>query len=294
MAVYKRAYRSYSGPITDERWRFLVLTRYSLTQLFSSRAFSWFMMATVLPVLISAAYIYISNSVTAQLALRMGNQSLLVVDGAFFSKVLISQAWMALFLTCWAGPLLVAGDLSNGALPLYLSRPLNRAEYVAGKAAVLVGILSCVTWIPGLLLFGLQTSLAGASWGWQHISFLAAILLASFIWIAVLTLISLATSAWVKWRIVATAVTFGLFVLPPGFGEAINGVMRTSWGRVLNLPYLLEVVLSNMLGVPVQTHGPFSNEPIPMAAAWVVLIGVCFASLEMLNKRLRAREVVRG
>ena len=65
MAVYKRAYRSYTGPITDERRRFLVLTRYSVSQLFSSRAFSWFMMVTLLPVLISAAFIYVTNSVTA-------------------------------------------------------------------------------------------------------------------------------------------------------------------------------------------------------------------------------------
>lgn len=294
MAVYKRAYREYAGPITNERWRFLVLTRYSLSQLFSSRAFSWFMMVTLMPVLISAAYVYISNSLTAQLALRVGNQSLLTVDATFFSKMLISQAWMALFLTCWAGPLLVSADLTNGALPLYLSRPLNRAEYVMGKAAVLVGILSCVTWIPLLLIFALQSSLAGAGWAWHQLSFVPAIIFSSLIWIAVLTLISLATSAWVKWRIVATAVTFGLFVLPPGFGEAINGVMRTNWGRVLNLPYLFEVVLTNMLGAPMETHGPFSSERIPQLAAWVLLIGVCFASLALLNQRLRAREVVRG
>ncbi|HLH08858.1 MAG TPA: hypothetical protein VKW78_16585 [Terriglobales bacterium] len=294
MAVYKRAYRSYTGPITAERWRFLVLTRYSLSQLFSSRAFSWFMMVTLLPVILSAAYVYVTNSVTAQLVLRMGNQSLLSVDGTFFSKILIAQAWMALFLTCWAGPLLVASDLSNSALPLYLSRPLNRAEYVTGKAAVLVLILSCVTWIPVLLIFALQSSLAGGSWAWQHLSFVAAILAGSFVWIAVLTLMSLATSAWVKWRIVATAVTFGLFVLPPGFGEAINGVMRTSWGRVLNLPYLLEMILTHMLGAPMQSHGPFSDQPLPQFAAWVVLVGVCFASLALLNKRLRACEVVRG
>ncbi len=294
MAVYKRAYRAYSGPITDESWRFLVLTRYSLSQLFSSRAFSWFMMITLLPVLVSAAFIYVSNSATAQVVLRMGNQSILNVDGGFFAKILIGQAWMGLFLTCWAGPLLVASDLSNGALPLYLSRPLNRAEYVAGKGAVLVAILSCVTWIPGLFLFALQASLAGGGWGWAHKSFVPTIILVSFLWIAVLTLISLATSAWVKWRIVATAVTFGLFVLPPGFGEAINGVLRTYWGRVLNLPYLLEVILTNMLGTPMQNHGPFTNEQVPQLAAWIVLIGVCMASLLLLNKRLRAREVVRG
>ena len=88
MAVYKRAYRAYNGPITAERWRFLVLTRYSLSQLFSSRAFSWFMMITLLPVLISGAFIYVSNNAAVQAVLRMGTQPILNVDGSFFAKVL--------------------------------------------------------------------------------------------------------------------------------------------------------------------------------------------------------------
>ena len=294
MAVSKRAYRSYSGPITSERWRFLVLTRYSLSRLFSSRAFSWFMVFTSLPVLVAGAYIYIRNSQAAQVLLSIGNESLLTVNANFFEKVFMAQAWMALFLTCWAGPLLVAADLANGALPLYLSRPFNRAEYVAGKAAVLFTILSCITWIPDLLLFGLQASLAEPHWVAAHASFAASLSIASLLWIAVLTLISLATSAWVKWRMVATGVTFALFVLPPGFGVILNALLRTYWGRLLNLPYLLEVVVSNLLNVSVQVHDPFSTENVPGLAAWIVLLSVCCAALMLLNWRLRAREVVRG
>ena len=34
MAVHKRAYRPYGGELTAERWRFLVLPRYGLLELF--------------------------------------------------------------------------------------------------------------------------------------------------------------------------------------------------------------------------------------------------------------------
>ena len=42
MAVHKRAYRPYEGPLTSERWRFLVLPRYGLLELFESRLLTVF------------------------------------------------------------------------------------------------------------------------------------------------------------------------------------------------------------------------------------------------------------
>ena len=39
-------------------------------------------------------------------------------------------------------------------MPLYLARPFSRTEYVLGKASTLVILLSLLTWIPGLFLFG--------------------------------------------------------------------------------------------------------------------------------------------
>ena len=63
----------------------------------------------------------------------------------------------------------ISPDLSNNALPLYLCRPINRTEYILGKMAVLFIPLSCITWIPGLLLFAIQAGLQGQGWGWDHI-----------------------------------------------------------------------------------------------------------------------------
>ena len=47
-------------------------------------------------------------------------------------------------------------DLRNNGLPLYLSRPFSRTEYVLGKMSVLLILLSAITWVPGLLLFLFQ------------------------------------------------------------------------------------------------------------------------------------------
>ena len=44
-------------------------------------------------------------------------------------------------------PSLIAADLSNNALSLYLSRPITRRDYVLGKMAVLAILLSPITWM---------------------------------------------------------------------------------------------------------------------------------------------------
>src|SRR5205807_10578886 len=55
----------------------------------------------------------------------------------------------------------------HDALPIFLSRPFSRPEYVLGKCAVIALLLSVVTWVPGLILFSLQAGLAEGGWTWR-------------------------------------------------------------------------------------------------------------------------------
>jgi ABC-type transport system involved in multi-copper enzyme maturation permease subunit len=189
---------------------------------------------------------------------------------------------------------LIAGDLTNGALPLFLSRPFSRADYVLGKLAVLGLLLSAVTWVPCFLLFSLQAGLAKDGWIWSHLWMVVPMVLCSAIWILMLSLISLAVSAWVKLRIVATGVIFISFFVPAGLGEMFNSVMGTYWGRLLNFSYMFRLVLAKEFRERSGFLGSIGWEEIPAPAAWGVLIFVCLLSLALLNARLRAREVVRG
>ena len=60
------------------------------------------------------------------------------------------QGTLAFLLTTLVGPSLIAPDLSNGALPLYLSRPFSRIQYVAGKMIVLLLLLSLITFMTSI------------------------------------------------------------------------------------------------------------------------------------------------
>lgn len=293
MAVYKRRYNSYTGPLTPAWSRFYVLTRFAFADLSRSRVFVIFFILALIPTVGFAAYIFVANNKTVQLLLQIRMGDILTVDSQYFLIFLFSQSWLAFLLNCWVGPTLVSGDLVNGALPLFLSRPFNRAEYVLGKLAVLGILLSCVTWIPALLLFFLQGGLA-SGWLWPHLWMLIPMILCPLLWILMLSLISLSVSAWMKLRIVATGVTFISFIVPAAIGAIFNAIMRTYWGDLLDFPQLFQKIIGTAFHADQRFGGPSSFNQIPIPMAWGMLVLVCLLALFVLNARLRAREVVRG
>jgi ABC-2 type transport system permease protein len=297
MAVYKRNYRPYDGDYTPLKWRFLVIPRYAISSLFESRALLSFYMGTFLSALLAAAFIYLVNSSTAQALIGLKDASFLAVNGFFFMKYLVVQAFFCFLLTAWVGPGLVSVDFANDALPLFLSRPFSRADYLLGKFSVIAVLLSTITWVPGLLLFALQSSLAGWTWFAQNLWIAGSIVLGSSLWIIVLTVLVLAVSAWVRWKIAATALMAVIFFVVPGFGEVFNEVLRTYWGKLLNLTYLIGLIWADLFNVPINNAANAAVHPrfndVPLWSAWLVLALVIGLALWMLNKRLRAREVVR-
>src|SRR6266850_1066997 len=275
MAIYKRRYVPYTGSLTPEWARFFVTTRYAFAELFKSRFFVLLLILSLVPTLLFAGYIFIANNKTVQLLLPTGPADMFSVESKFFTLIMIVQTQVAFLLNCWVGPVLIAGDLTNGALPLFLSRPFKRSDYVLGKLAVLVLLLSAITWVPCLLLFSLQAGLAGGGWMWPHLWMVVPILLCSAIWILTLSLISLAVSAWVKLRIVATGVIFISFFIPAGVGEMFNAIMGTIWGRLLNFSYLFQIILERGFREPSRLLGSRGWNEIPVPAAWGMMIFVC-------------------
>jgi ABC-2 type transport system permease protein len=290
MAVYKRHYEPYSGPLTKRWSRPYVLTRYAIRELFRSRFFMGFFVLSLVPVLGFAGYVFVANNSLLHTLLSFRSSGALPVEAVFFAIFLEVQTSLAFLLTCWAAPTLVSGDLTNGALPLFLSRPLSRAEYVAGRFAVLGILLSFMTWIPALLLLFLEAGLAPGHWLVPHVWLIGPILWCSLLWIVLLSLVALAASAWVKWRILAMASIFGVFLIPSGFGAVLNATLRTNWGNLLNISYLFQEIV--WAGFRSAYQG--GEGAVPRPAAWAALAAVCVICLRLLDARLRAFEVVRG
>lgn len=288
MAVYKRTYAAYEGSLTAAWSRFLILPRYSFARLWQSRFLVMFFMACFFYPLGCVGYIYLANnlSVLSSFGVNGPASQFLKVQPSLFLYFCWVQAAFTYLLTAFVGPSLISPDLVNGAMPLYLCRPFSRAEYIAGKMSVLVFLLSLVTWVPGLVLFAIQASLAGWEWTKENWWIAGSLVLGLMVWILMLSLLALALSAWVKWKIAAGGLVLGVFFAGAGFGSALNAVMRTKYGSLLNLTQVMFTVWSKLFRWP--DDGGLSVE-----SAWICVAVVCAVCLWLLVRRVRAFEVVK-
>jgi len=286
MAVYKRTYVPYEGPRTPAWSRFLILPRVSYERLWQSRFLIMFFMACFFYPIGLAAYIYIANNLSILQQFQRAASQYITIDASVFLFYCSFQGGAAYLLTAFVGPSLVSPDLVNGALPLYLGRPFSRVEYLLGKLSVLVFLLSTITWIPGLILFGIQGSLAGWTWTKDNLFIAGALVAGMLLWIIVLSLIALAVSALVKWKVAAGAVLMGVFFAGAGFGSAVNQVLRTQNGYLLNIRQVIYTVWAGLFGTD-------PDNGLSLQNAWMVLGVVVAACILLLLRRVRAFEVVK-
>ena len=286
MAVYKRGYRRYEGPLTGRWARFMVLPRHSWQQLYEQRLVLLLTMVSFVWPLLCAGFIYLTNHAELLQGLDVEFREFIQVNGRFFSIFMYVQAVCAVFLAALAGPGLVAPDLSNNALPLYFSRPLTRWSYALARLTVIVGMLSVVTWIPGLLLFALQVGLAGGWWFLANWTLGAGMVIGFLIWLLILGLVAMASSAYVKWRIVAGAVSLAVFFILGGVAEMIDEILRVRWGHVLDPAWSVNRLWCTLLGVD-PPAGPGAGASILALATFVLIL------VAVIERKLRPVEVVR-
>jgi ABC-2 type transport system permease protein len=283
MAVYKRTYRAYSGPTTNPLWRFLVLQRYAMKGIFRSRMLFIGYLACFIGPVLAACVLYLNQNagILAQIGQKPG---IISINGTWFMNFLTFQGVLAGLLTAFAGPSLVAPDLTNGALSVYLSRPFSRAEYILGKGSVLGALIGSITLVPALVLFLIQASLMGMSWFEDNIFIAGGSFAVCALMMALFILLGLAMSSWVRWRIVAGALILGVFAAGKAFGAVLNAAMSTDIGHYLDLQHLLGVVATSLF------QNPVPDESISALTASLVLVLVCGLLLLLINRKLRVCE----
>jgi len=287
VAVYDRRYRGYEGPLTPQKSRWRVLPRFAWAQAFASRLFAAFFTICFAWPVGAALWIYLHHNLKALSTLNLAASALAPIDAAFFAAFMGVQCFLfGGLLTLLVGPGLVSPDLANGALPLYLSRPLTRTGYAAGKMATLAVLISLITWVPGLLLFLLQSWLEGWSWSAANARIALAIVVGAGIWIVTISLLALATSAIARRKVVAQTFLLGVIIFGSIAGQAINQMFDTSLGFVFNLPELMHTVWEGLFQVPLSAQ-------LPAPIAWIALIVICGVSVAILARKLRAFEVVK-
>jgi hypothetical protein len=123
MAVYKRSYTGYDGPLTATSARFLILARYSYVRLMRSKFVVIFLAVCMFYPVACLAYIYASHNPAFVARLAIPGGRLPPIDGRFFYFFCDVQGGLAYLLTAFVSPGLITSDIANGALPLFSAGP---------------------------------------------------------------------------------------------------------------------------------------------------------------------------
>lgn len=256
-----------------------VIARYALAATMRSRLFVAFLVACLVPSLVLLVAVYLRYNVTAieEAGSAIGN--VLDLDAWLFGIVLdIAQA-VTFLVVLVVGPSLVAPDLANNAMPLYLSRPVARRSYVGGKLLVLLGLCVVVGLVPGLVLIVVNAGYGGEV-AWLGTARLAAAFTIGLLaWTVCLSLLALAISAWVKWRPAATLGLLGAYIVTTTLGDVLQPVFGGWSASLLDLADAVEAISATVSGI---------GEPsMPAIIAATVVVGVATLAAWALVSRLR-------
>ena len=127
--------------------------------------------------------------------------------------------------------------------------------------------------------------LAGGWWFWSNWTLGAGMVAGFALWLLVLGLVAMASSAYVKWRVVAGAVSLAFFFILSGVAEMIDNVFRVDWGHVIDPAWAVNQVWCALLGV----------EPPVGPGAWASALALAVLMLllvAVIERKLRPVEVV--
>ena len=278
MPVHDQSYRRYAGPRAPHGRAWWVIARAGIVERLRERRF--------LALLLFAWSPFVFRAVQTYVAARFAQASFLAPDEETFREFLDQQRAFVFFVTIYAGSGLIANDRRANALQIYLSKPITRVEYVGGKLVTLLAFLVTVTWVPAVFLVLLQMMLSGdTTFFSSHLLLIPAITLACALQVCVAAVTMLALSSLSRSRRFVAILYAGIVF----FTAALDQTLRIATGSRawtwVSPQGTLAVVTDAIFGI---SRGP----ALPVAVAVVLVAALIAVSIAILERRVRAVEVV--
>jgi ABC-2 type transport system permease protein len=277
--IHDQSYRRYGGERQPAQRAWLVIAKSGIQQFLRKRPMIGILFGSQIALMVRLVAFYLSESITQA-------QALLGPSAKTFRDFLEQQNFFVFLIAVYVGSGLIAQDRKANALQIYLSKPLTRLDYIAGKMAILGTFLLFVTWLPAMLLLLGQILLSGSfEFARANLILFPAVTVFSFLEVfivccAVLALSSLTTST----RYVAVMFAGVMF-----FSEAIYGTLRMVTGSTA-------VSWVSFTGSLAQVGDFIFRQPLryttPVAVSFIVLLALVAVSLSVLERRVRGVEVV--
>jgi ABC-2 type transport system permease protein len=279
MPIHDQSYRRYRGAREDVRSAWTVIALTGIKAMLRKRAFLGMLFFSMMPFIVRAIQLYLAANYP-QFA------NLIAPSPKMFRSFLEGQSFFVFAMTAWVGAGLIANDRLANALQIYLSKPLTRADYIAGKMTILITFLLLITWVPAILLLILQVVFSGSfEFLRTNIFLIPAITLASLAIVSVAAFSMLALSSLSKSSRYVAILYAGIMI----FTNAVYGVLRLVT-RTTNVSWVsftasLDQVCDAIFRLPLRYD-------TPVAVSFIVLVGLIVVSISVLERRVRGVEVV--
>ena len=279
MPIHDQSYRRYAGGRTLPGRGWTVIAWAGIRNMIRKRAFMGLLLFAWMPFVVRAVQIYLSTN--------FPQMAMIAPTAETFREFLEQQEFFVFIVTIYVGAGLIANDRRANALQIYLSKPLMRAEYIAGKAAVLFAFLLLVTWLPAILLLLVQVMFAGSfAFVSKNLFLFPAITVGALLQALLATFTMLALSSLSKSSRYVGILYAGIIF----FTKAIYGATYAITGGSTKLSYLsLGDNLAQVVDVIFRLPPRYAT---PWAVSLTVVIGLIALSISVLERRVRGVEVV--
>ena len=278
MPIHDQGYRRYGGHREPHGRTWWVIARSGIMNVLRRRIFLGILLVAWVPFVVYAVRFY--------LAANFPQMSILAPTHATFREFFDWQAIFVFFVTIYVGAGLVANDRRANALQIYLSKPLTRAEYVAGKLAILLVFLLAVTWLPAMLLLLLQVLFAGnLVFLRANLFLLPAITLFAMVQVFAAAFAVLALSSLSKSSRFVGIMYAGLMFFTAAMYQALRAMTGSSAFAFMSPADCLDIIADAIFRVR-------SGYQVPVPVAFVAIAVIVGASILILERRVRGVEVV--
>jgi len=278
MPIHDQSYRRYGGGRATPGQGWIVIAKAGIMTMLRKRAFMGLLVFAWIPFVVRAVQIYVTTNYP--------QVAMFAPTAETFRQFLEQQDFLVFIVTIYAGAGLIANDRRANALQIYLSKPLNRSEYIAGKAAVLFSFLLFVTLLPALLLLLLQVMFAGSfEFLRKNLFLFPAITAAALLQALVSTFTMLALSSLSKSSRYVGILYAGIIFFTAAIYTAmlaITGSTKLAW---LSLGANLLQVVDVIFRIP-------PRYAVPWSVSLIVILGVVAVAMSILERRVRGVEVV--
>ena len=302
MSVFDRSYRRYSGELKGRWARIWSIATSTFRVQFSGKKIIFLLILCNLPVIsftlmITFMAIFSPAMVTSFILEMFGT-----VDVAMYTVINFTfnpgLIFLPIVFVCALNAGTIANDKKHNSLALYMAKPIDRIDYIIGKALSIYMVSAFVTLIPWLIFMIAFTLLMGISGAqfidtlWVYLSTAASALLV----ILFLGSIVLMFSALSNQSVLAGILSIMLLFLPSLITGVIASVpdLNVDWLNYFSISALLTASIHVIFGLPsfdASFFGDFFLSDIRGSIAIIVVLGMIVVSILVTINQLYKEEI---